>query len=65
MHDLVYLENEHRILHNQLRRYIDEAVLPNGEAQKALELTIDCVKSSEAFDRTLRDKQSIGQRLSQ
>tara|TARA_B100001142_G_scaffold276860_1_gene286123 strand:+ start:404 stop:565 length:162 start_codon:yes stop_codon:yes gene_type:complete len=53
MHDPVYLENEYRILHNQLRRFSDEAVLPNGKAQKALELTINYVKNSEAFDRTL------------
>ncbi len=53
MHDPVYLENEHRILHSQLRRFIDEAVLPNGKVQMALELTINYVKNSEAFDRTL------------
>tara|TARA_B100000676_G_scaffold313103_1_gene391410 strand:+ start:4579 stop:5724 length:1146 start_codon:yes stop_codon:yes gene_type:complete len=32
MHDPIYLKNEHRMLRNQLRRFIDEEVLPNGEA---------------------------------
>ena len=36
-----------------------------GEAQKALELTIDYVKNSLAFDGMLWDKQAILQRLSQ
>ena len=32
MHDPIYLKDEHRMLRNQLRRFIDEEVLPNGEA---------------------------------
>ena len=36
-----------------------------GEAQKALEITLDYVKNRKAFDGTLWDKQAIRQRLSQ
>ena len=36
-----------------------------GEAQKALELTLDYVKNRQAFEGTLWDKQAIRQRLSQ
>ena len=31
MHDPIYLKDEHRMLRNQLRRFIDEEVLPNGK----------------------------------
>lgn len=31
MHDPIYLQDEHRMLRDQLRRFIDEEVLPHGE----------------------------------
>ena len=30
MHDPIYLQDEHRMLRDQLRRFIDEEVLPHG-----------------------------------
>ena len=35
MHDPIYLKDEHRMLRNQLRRFIEAEVTPNGDAWEA------------------------------